>query len=84
MPWCLQAMPVRRVAMLWQVLYGDYNPAGRLPVTWYRSVDQLPPFEEYSMKGEPTGILKGHPFTRLVTASSYTTFSYEQLAAILR
>ncbi|MGE5795702.1 MAG: glycoside hydrolase family 3 C-terminal domain-containing protein, partial [Ignavibacteria bacterium] len=33
------------------VLFGDYNPAGRLPVTFYKSVDQLPAFEDYSMKG---------------------------------
>src|SRR5512133_3356754 len=33
------------------VLFGDYNPAGRLPVTYYKSVDQLPPFENYDMKG---------------------------------
>ena len=33
------------------VLFGDYNPAGRLPVTFYKSVDQLPPFDDYNMKG---------------------------------
>ena len=33
------------------VLFGDYNPAGRLPVTFYKSVDQLPPFTDYSMQG---------------------------------
>jgi beta-glucosidase len=33
------------------VLFGDYNPAGRLPVTFYKSVDQLPPFEDYRMAG---------------------------------
>ncbi len=32
------------------VLFGDYNPAGRLPVTFYKSVNQLPPFEDYNMK----------------------------------
>ena len=34
------------------VLFGDYNPAGRLPVTYYRSIDQIPPFENYDMKGK--------------------------------
>ena len=33
------------------VLFGDYNPAGKLPVTFYKSSDQLPDFEDYSMKG---------------------------------
>ena len=33
------------------VLFGDYNPAGRLPVTFYRSADDLPPFEDYRMAG---------------------------------
>ena len=33
------------------VLFGDYNPAGKLPVTFYKSSDQLPDYEDYSMKG---------------------------------
>src|SRR5690606_36907564 len=33
------------------VLFGDYNPAGRLPVTFYKSVDDIPPFENYDMEG---------------------------------
>ena len=36
------------------ILFGDYNPAGRLPVTFYKSADQLPAFEDYSMKDVPT------------------------------
>ena len=34
------------------VLFGDYNPAGRLPVTFYKSADQIPPFTDYAMKGK--------------------------------
>jgi len=34
------------------VLFGDYNPAGRLPVTYYKSIDQIPPFENYDMTGK--------------------------------
>lgn len=34
-----------------EVLFGDYNPAGRLPVTFYRNVSQLPDFEDYNMTG---------------------------------
>ena len=43
------------------VLFGDYNPAGRLPVTFYRSVDQLPPFESYAMKGRTYRYFEGEP-----------------------
>ncbi len=43
------------------VLFGDYNPAGRLPVTYYKSVDQLPPFEEYDMKGRTYKYFEGEP-----------------------
>ena len=34
------------------VLFGDYNPAGRLPVTYYKSIDQIPAFENYDMTGK--------------------------------
>ena len=43
------------------VLFGDYNPAGRLPVTFYKSVDQLPPFTDYSMQGRTYRYFKGEP-----------------------
>ena len=43
------------------VLFGDYNPAGRLPVTFYKSVDQLPPFEDYNMKGRTYRYFEGEP-----------------------
>jgi beta-glucosidase len=39
-------------AALADVLFGDYNPGGRLPVTFYKSVDQLPPFSDYNMQGK--------------------------------
>ena len=34
------------------VLFGEYNPAGRLPITFYKSANDLPPFEEYDMQGD--------------------------------
>ena len=43
------------------VLFGDYNPGGRLPVTFYKSVDQLPPFTDYSMQGRTYRYFKGEP-----------------------
>ena len=43
------------------VLLGDYNPAGRLPVTFYTHTGQLPDFEDYSMKGRSYGYLTEKP-----------------------
>ncbi|HEU0054383.1 MAG TPA: glycoside hydrolase family 3 C-terminal domain-containing protein, partial [Longimicrobium sp.] len=43
------------------VLFGDYNPAGRLPVTFYRSVSDLPPFESYDMRGRTYRFFGGTP-----------------------
>ena len=45
------------------VLFGDYNPAGRLPVTFYKSADQLPPFDDYSMKGRTYRFFQGEPLS---------------------
>ena len=43
------------------VLFGDYNPAGRLPVTFYKSVNDLPPFDDYKMAGRTYRFFKGTP-----------------------
>ena len=43
------------------VLFGDYNPAGRLPVTFYRSVNDLPAFDDYAMKGRTYRFFSGTP-----------------------
>jgi beta-glucosidase len=61
------------------VLFGDYNPAGRLPVTFYKSVDQLPPFSDYSMKGRTYRFFQGEPLFRFGYGLSYTTFAYRNL-----
>jgi beta-glucosidase len=61
------------------VLFGDYNPAGRLPVTFYKSVDQLPPFEDYSMKGRTYRYFDGEPLFPFGYGMSYTKFSYHNL-----
>jgi beta-glucosidase len=62
------------------VLFGDYNPAGRLPVTFYKSVDQLPPFTDYNMKGRTYRFFEGEPLFPFGYGLSYTTFAYRNLA----
>ncbi|HET6977048.1 MAG TPA: glycoside hydrolase family 3 C-terminal domain-containing protein, partial [Pyrinomonadaceae bacterium] len=61
------------------VLFGDYNPAGRLPVTFYKSVDQLPPFTDYSMQGRTYRYFKGEPLYPFGFGLSYTNFAYSNL-----
>jgi beta-glucosidase len=58
------------------VLFGDYNPSGRLPVTFYKSVDQLPPFSDYDMKGRTYRYFSGEPLYEFGYGLSYTTFAY--------
>ncbi len=61
------------------VLFGDYNPGGRLPVTFYRSVDDLPPFEDYSMEGRTYRYFRGEPLYPFGHGLSYTSFEYSNL-----
>jgi beta-glucosidase len=56
------------------VLFGDYNPSGKLPVTFYKSIQQLPDFEDYSMKGR-TYRYMSDPLFPFGFGLSYTTFS---------
>jgi len=61
------------------VLFGDYNPAGRLPVTFYRSIEQLPPFADYAMAGRTYRYFDGDPLFPFGHGLSYTTFGYSDL-----
>jgi beta-glucosidase len=66
-------------AALADVLFGDYNPAGRLPVTFYKSAEQLPPFESYTMEGRTYRFFKGQPLYPFGHGLSYTRFRYSGL-----
>ncbi|MFA6651318.1 MAG: glycoside hydrolase family 3 C-terminal domain-containing protein [Bacteroidales bacterium] len=59
------------------VIFGDYNPSGRLPVTFYRSVDQLPAFDNYSMEGKTYRFFRDEPLYSFGYGLSFTTFEYE-------
>lgn len=61
------------------VIFGDYNPAGRLPVTFYRSVEDLPDFGDYSMKNRTYRYFTGQPLFPFGYGLSYTTFKYSNL-----
>ena len=61
------------------VLFGDYNPSGRLPVTFYKSDDDLPPFEDYSMTNRTYRYFKGVPLYPFGFGLSFSKFEYHNL-----
>jgi beta-glucosidase len=64
-----------------ETLAGANNPSGRLPVTFYRSSDQLPPFDDYSMKGRTYRYFTGDALFAFGSGLSYSTFHYSGLKA---
>jgi beta-glucosidase len=62
-----------------ETLSGKNNPAGRLPVTFYTGVDQLPAFDDYSMANRTYRYFKGKPLFAFGDGLSYTSFSYSQM-----
>lgn len=62
-----------------EVLFGDYNPAGRLPATFYRNLAQLPDFEDYNMAGHTYRFFNGEPLFPFGYGLSYTTFKYGKI-----
>ncbi|MBO5977714.1 MAG: glycoside hydrolase family 3 C-terminal domain-containing protein, partial [Bacteroidales bacterium] len=58
------------------VLFGHYNPAGRLPVTFYRNMENLPDFEDYNMKGHTYRYFKNEVLFPFGHGLSYTTYKY--------
>lgn len=58
------------------VIFGDYNPSGKLPITFYKSVDDLPDFLDYTMRNRTYRYFTGTPLWQFGFGMSYTTFSF--------
>ena len=63
-----------------EVLLGEISPSGKLPLTFYKNVEQLPDFEDYAMKGRTYRYFEGEPLFPFGFGLSYTTFKYGEAA----
>src|SRR5208282_83221 len=63
-----------------EVLFGDVNPGGRLPITFYRSTADLPPFDDYSMSNRTYRYFNGKPLFAFGHGLSFTQFSYKKIS----
>lgn len=61
------------------VLFGDYNPSGKLPITFYKSDNDLPPFTDYNMEGRTYRYFKGKVLYPFGYGLSYTKFKYDNI-----
>jgi beta-glucosidase len=61
------------------ILFGDYNPSGKLPITFYKSLNDLPEFEDYAMKGRTYKYFTGSPLYPFGYGLSYSTFDYSNI-----
>ena len=89
MPWAAEHVPA--IVQAWYpgqagatavtgVLFGDTNPAGRLPVTFYRATADLPPFDSYAMAGRTYRYATAPPLWAFGHGLSYTSFRYDHAA----
>ena len=87
-PWAAEHIPA--IVQAWypgqaagqaiaDVLFGDTNPGGRLPVTFYSSTEDLPPFDEYAMAGRTYRYFEGEALYPFGHGLSYTSFGYANL-----
>jgi len=85
---CAVAAGQAQGAAIAEALFGEFNPGGKLPCTWYRSLDQLPDFHDYNLhKGRTYMYFEGDPLYPFGHGLSYTTFKLDGLKiadAILR
>ncbi|HBN02396.1 MAG TPA: glycosyl hydrolase, partial [Rikenellaceae bacterium] len=61
------------------ILFGDYNPSGKLPLTFYRSVEDIPDYQNYSMQDRTYRYFRGTPVYPFGYGLSYTSFGYSNL-----
>ncbi len=62
------------------IIFGNYNPSGRLPVTFYKSADQLPDYEDYNMKGHTYRYFEGEVLYPFGHGLSYSNFEYSNIS----